>query len=368
MNREKIDQYIAELLESHDCVIVPDFGGFVGNYAPATIHPINHRFDPPFRKISFNKLLTHNDGLLAAYAARMEQKKYEEAVSLLKDYVVVLKDELNQSKKLRFDRIGVLHKRSDGSFQFEQLKESSFFGDGFGLEKFFANPIETPQVVKATIEPKAEKPEAELPKPSVIQLKPEATVEETEIEEKELQEKRKRQYWPAIAAGLAIPIIGYAIWISISTPLFKDTQNFQYSDLNPFVEKVCPEYSSRNHFIEMNTENEPLSLVVDSSSKFIEIFESENRDKTLVISLEEKVENAPQISLPYHVVGGCFGEIANAEGLAEKYRRLGNNASIVEKKGNLYRVSVASYATREKALEALGSMQNEIPNAWILYK
>ena len=62
----KFDTYIAELLEEHDCVIVPDFGGFVANYAPANVNSINHRFDPPYRKISFNKLLVHNDGLLAS--------------------------------------------------------------------------------------------------------------------------------------------------------------------------------------------------------------------------------------------------------------------------------------------------------------
>ena len=69
-----LDHYISDLLEDHDCVIIPDFGGFIGNYASARINPVNHRIDPPFRKITFNKLLVHNDGLLAAYIAKKEEE------------------------------------------------------------------------------------------------------------------------------------------------------------------------------------------------------------------------------------------------------------------------------------------------------
>ena len=43
----KIEEHISELLFEHDCVIVPDFGGFVCNYAPARIDPVKHLFEPP---------------------------------------------------------------------------------------------------------------------------------------------------------------------------------------------------------------------------------------------------------------------------------------------------------------------------------
>jgi len=46
----------------------------------------------------------------------------------------------------------------------------------------------------------------------------------------------------------------------------------------------------------------------------------------------------------------------------------GSNASLLDVKGNLHRVSVASYATKKEAKAALASIQNDIPGAWILYK
>lgn len=360
MNRSKIDAYIAELLKSRDCVIVPEFGGFVGNYAKAKINPVSNRFDPPFRKVSFNKLLTHNDGLLASFVAQKEQEKFESSLSRLKDYTIVLKDELDKTKKIQFENIGVLHQKSDGTFQFEQLKDSTFFEVGFGLESFFANQVNTVVKVQPSIEPKTIKEEVVMPAPVAVKLFP--TVEALPAPEK------KHRLWPAIAATLALPILGYAIWISLSTPLFKDTDSFHYSDLNPFTEKICPEYESRIHFIETIEETESLELIIDPEAKFIEIFEPESRDKTLVVSLEEKLENAPSIQRQFHVIGGCFSDISNAQGLTQKYIQKGNFASIVEQKGHLYRVSVASFITRSEALDALNSLRNEIPNAWILYK
>ncbi len=362
MNRSKIDAYIAELLKSHDCVIVPDFGGFVGNYAKAKINPVSNRFDPPFRKISFNKLLTHNDGLLASYLAQKENEKFENSIVNLKDYVLILRDELDKNKKIRFENIGILHQKADGSFHFEQIKNSSFFEGGFGLESFFANHVQTVAKGQSSVEAKATKDELAVPTPVVEQLNP------SKKEESEPIKKSIHKYWPAIAASLALPIIGYAIWISLSTPLFKDANIFHYSDLNPFTERYCPKYDLRDGFIETTIDNESLELIIDPETAFIEIFESESRDKTLVVSLEEKVENAPTIQRPFHVIGGCFSEESNARGLAQKYKEMGNFSSIVEKKGNLYRVSVASFATRSEALGALSSMRNEIPSAWILYK
>ncbi len=58
----EISQYIKELLILNDCVIIPEFGGFVANYKPATIE--NNQFFPPAKEIAFNNKLVSNDGLL----------------------------------------------------------------------------------------------------------------------------------------------------------------------------------------------------------------------------------------------------------------------------------------------------------------
>jgi len=46
-----ISSYISELLFEHDCVIIPNFGGFICNYKPADIHPIQNTVSPPAKAI-----------------------------------------------------------------------------------------------------------------------------------------------------------------------------------------------------------------------------------------------------------------------------------------------------------------------------
>lgn len=366
MNRLDIDRYIAELLETHDCVIVPDFGGFVGNYAKATINPVSHKFDPPFRKISFNKFLKHNDGLLASYFARKTNEQFEVSVGHLKDYAVLLREELETQKKVRFENIGVLHLRSDGSLQFEQLRDARFMKDSFGLDSFFAKTTVKERPAHSKIEPKSD-----VTKSPVTEERPKVVPIQSPEEDVSKEKSKRRILWPAAAAVLALPLIGYLIWVIVSTPLFQNNQDFHYSDLNPFTEKICPIYEKRIPSNFDNGESEKLlqGFEVVESEKIIEIFESEKRDKTLVVNLEEEKPKVATIeNLPFHVIGGCFGELGNAQGLVNRFRTLGTNASIVERKGNLYRVSISSFATRVEAIRALDELRNKVPNAWILHK
>jgi len=57
-----ISAYIRELLFRHDCVIIPGFGAFIGNYFPSQVDRNDGLFYPPSRRITFNRHLTGNDG------------------------------------------------------------------------------------------------------------------------------------------------------------------------------------------------------------------------------------------------------------------------------------------------------------------
>ena len=60
----ELAQHIEALLLENDCVIVPNFGGFVAHYAPATYVKEENLFLPPTRTIGFNPQLKLNDGVL----------------------------------------------------------------------------------------------------------------------------------------------------------------------------------------------------------------------------------------------------------------------------------------------------------------
>ena len=79
-----IEDYIKDLLYRYDCVIIPNFGGFVTNKISAQIHKDSNTFHPPTKQIGFNVNLIHNDGLLANYIASSENISFDQATSKIK--------------------------------------------------------------------------------------------------------------------------------------------------------------------------------------------------------------------------------------------------------------------------------------------
>ncbi len=373
-----LDHYIADLLKDHDCVVVPNFGGFVANYAPARINPVNHRFDPPHRKVSFNKLLTHNDGLLASYVARKEQEQYEAGLKLVQEYALFLRSELKARKRVKLQKVGMLSLNADGSIRFEQLENADFYSDGTGLESFFAHQVEQPEEEQKAepAKPKVVKEQPKRPEPKVVSIQAPAVEKPTPkkqvvLEEAQQEEaKRSFPYVKLAAAAVVIPLIGYTVWLSAFTPVLKDRSNFHYSDLNPFAEKACVTYKARTAGENAEESLDYVSaLEIVENDRFLSIKKTSQPDKTLVVSKREAKRVARSNStLRYHVIGGCFGEKSNADGLANTYGRMGYSAGIVDQKGSLYRVSVASFATKKEAKQALTSLKNDLPGAWLLYK
>jgi len=82
-----IEDYIKDLLYRYDCVIIPNFGGFVTNRVSAKIHEDSNTFYPPTKQVGFNVNLIHNDGLLANYIASSENISFDQATSKIKGTV-----------------------------------------------------------------------------------------------------------------------------------------------------------------------------------------------------------------------------------------------------------------------------------------
>jgi len=135
--------YIKELLYRYECVIVPDFGGFVTNKTSAKIDESSHTFYPPSKQVSFNNHLTHNDGLLANYIASSEQISFEQAnkkiISVVSSWNLQLK-----SASLFIEDIGSLELNEDNKLVFEPSNSHNYLLSSFGLASFESNSIERP--------------------------------------------------------------------------------------------------------------------------------------------------------------------------------------------------------------------------------
>lgn len=134
-----LTNYINELLYRYDCVIVPNFGGFVTNRIGAKINQITHTFYPPTKQISFNSNLKHNDGLLANHIASSENISFEKALTAISLSVTNWNNDL-QSKSVQLNNLGSFSLNTENKIVFEPLTEVNYLTASFGLSNT-ENPV-----------------------------------------------------------------------------------------------------------------------------------------------------------------------------------------------------------------------------------
>jgi nucleoid DNA-binding protein len=130
----EINQYIKELLLLNDCVIIPEFGGFVANYKPASVE--NNQFLAPCKEIAFNNKLTSNDGLLINYISENEGISYFGAKQKLESFVEETMLTLERNRNVYFDGVGYLHYDSRENLQFEPQLKHNLLIESYGLQAF----------------------------------------------------------------------------------------------------------------------------------------------------------------------------------------------------------------------------------------
>ena len=132
--------YINDLLYRYDCVIVPDFGGFVTNRIGAKLNSDTHTFYPPTKQIAFNSHLKHNDGLLANYIASTEQISFEKASTAISLSVIKWQNEL-QKNEIKLDNLGAISLNESKQIIFEPNKEINFLTASYGLSSVASSAI-----------------------------------------------------------------------------------------------------------------------------------------------------------------------------------------------------------------------------------
>jgi len=338
------DKYISDLLLQNDCVIVPDFGGFVANYTSAKIHPAKHTFTPPSKNVVFNKNLKNNDGLLAYHITTAEKINYSDACKNINNYVNSWNKKLKGGEKIEIKNVGSLYLDVEQNIQFNPDKSFNYLLDSFGLTTFQSPPIKRESVHKKT-------------QPRFIDRKPLPA------------ERKKASIKRYIVTAIIAPLLFAILWIPLKTDLIK---NINYSSLNPF-NKGSSGVSEKNNVAEPISKEAKVSdaeriekssaITINKSPKIPSI---QTEQQPIPVSAELLADEDK--NKKYHIIGGCFAVRENAEKLTNKLKQNGYNASIIDHFNSLYRVRYNSYANRGEAIEALAKIRSNNPEAWLLVK
>ncbi len=363
---------IAELLSVHDCVIIPGFGGFIGNYSPARIDPVHHSFQPPAKKLLFNINLKQNDGLLANTVAASLGTSYMDACKLIEDFAEECRHALRTGKSFVIPEVGRLFSGREGNIQFEQDKMTNLLPDAFGLTPFISPPISR--------------------NGSIINRDRNVVSSGMSSGGKKLSLPRSLK-WAAI---LALPI-GVAALIGV-TQYDNNTSNTgnnasilssvfsRFSSASLVEKKEAPQTPPEPQFqyeqvpsaFEQQTSDD-LPLNTDESLTTKEPVEQALSEPTTAetngstTTLEAPVEKHTKTigtEDSFVIIVGAFRSKENAGKYIAELKVKGTEASVFDRsKSGLFRVTIGTFSQREEAMQLLSSAKSgEFAGAWLLSK
>ncbi len=361
----KPEKYLTELLYAHDCVIIPGFGGFVTNNAPARVNNLDHSFTPPSRILTFNRNLKNNDGLLANCIATVERSGFNEAMEQIRFLVADLERQLQDGKRVLMEGVGTFFMDKGLNLLFEPDPTSNFLPGSFGLLKFKSPPIKREQLAK-----KIEKKIVE----RVDRVKPIVTDTGTGV--------KKLRIGRVIALAATFTLIAGFVWIGWQTNLmeqngmaefnpFKSLKDVNYSpraaEYKPITsedlfEKASFDLNSTEGYTTFSLADNTIPVVVDLGNSRL------NPDNTKVDNLNSQ-SKASNFSGRYHLIAGAFAVPSNADNYVISLRAQGLSAGIMEYPGEALRyVEVGAFDSKEDAVAALAKVRGAKPEVWLLVK
>jgi len=312
-----ISKHITALIHLHDCVIVPGLGAFVANYKPAQVIAEQGLFLPPKKEIGFNRVLTHNDGLLSDYIARAQSMTYVEAQKNIEEFVNEIFNQLSNKQTVKIDEIGELKKDAAGNLQFVPNTAALFLPEAFGFSAFH---VKVPKQISHYDR------KSQLPLPRTV-----------------FQRLSQRK----LAASIALFTGLFLLNTELRTPQSVST-------------------GAMVSIPEMTT-----SITAEPVKTEAPIVEAE---VTPTPVSEEKVESKPievkqvEIQPSYFVIAGSFPEKAVAEQFKDKMVRNGySKAQIISINGK-NRVAIEGFASKEDAQVALSTYRaiKGFESTWVL--
>lgn len=319
-----ITPFIRELLFSHDCVIVPGFGGFIGNYVSARIDKATSTFYPPLKQISFNRNLRNNDGLLAGRISTHSGISFNDAVNLIEEFISGVRKRIEKGEKVIFDNIGIFSVNHEGSIQFEPDRTVNYNPGSFGLESYQFSPAGNYDVRKRITK---------------------------HIDKNTERSHDTRTFlW---RAAIIVPLVALATLVPLKTSIFKP--RLETTTLNPIIK------------------SEPEKVIypdikVDSAL-------TGETDKTAELKSDESPQ-AGQVVTPaaspvqpeggnYHLITGSFRLRENADQQAELLKVEGFTPEVVTAANGFFRVSAMRCKDLSTAIEKKESLVNKFPGTWV---
>jgi nucleoid DNA-binding protein len=306
---------IEQLLRQNSCVILSGFGGFIKQ--PRSAYIVDNKIFPPMVEITFNQMLSHDDGLIAEKIMQKKKVNFSTAKKILLRKIENFKQELNENQSVIFGNIGEFVLK-DNLLIFKPFN-ASFLAENFGLIPLEIKPITKKHKIGKNIE---------ISKNQIIVKLPENT-------HKFL--RYAAIFIVACVLTLFMPDNNVRQQETANVLYFLDTFNWERKDavqLNQNLPKITTK-----------------SIV--------------NKQDTIPISTHEKSEKTQK----YHLIVASFETKGDAENFCSTTPNFTNEQLYILKSKTRFRIILQSFDNYDVAIstmETLKKTRPELKRAWVM--
>ena len=356
----ELERHIEVLLLNNDCVIIPNFGGFMVHHVEARYDEKDHIFLPPYRTLGFNPQLKMNDSLLAQSYIEAYDISYPEAIKRIESEVDELNQILDNEGEYELNDIGTLHRNEMGSFDFIPCDAGILTPYLYGLSSFELESLSSIKAKRNKEVIEAEKETTNIP--TGIQALEKANIfanqsslsNNTE-DEQEDQEKSIRISISMLRNAAAVAIL-FVVLMLIPTPLSNKKDKLIQSELNTsLLYKIIP-----NDVITEKAGVNPLEKIASKP-------QPESTKEVKAKEVVEEVNTPKKQETFYTIVLASRITKKNAEAYTESLKNKGlENAEMIAKGAHI-KVICGRYESEKEAYKAMNKLNNnpDFADCWV---
>lgn len=309
--------YIKELIINHECIILPEFGGFETSYTPARFDSGLKKMLPPTKVVVFKPEYKKGGEILFNHLCVKLNIDSETGKKMVNDYVTDLKTRLRNKEKIFLEGIGILKTGISGELIFESFDDENYLVDSFGLDAF---EIKEEEIIK-------EKDTSRFQIPVIAS---------------------RNNTLGFVIVGIIVISILMAITVLLSTKF--DLYLFNLGDKSKQTDYlIIGGDSSRNS-------NTRLEKQIDNFTSV----------KSALSYSGAKMDTNKQSLKNYLLVVGSFKNLSNARELYNDLIEEGYPAEIIEDDNN-FRVCLGAFEEKNTAMDELQRLRRQINRSvWLL--
>jgi hypothetical protein len=332
----ELEIHILRLLLDNDCVIIPNFGGFVAHHVDAYYDEEEKVYFPPTRSIGFNPQLTMNDSLLAQSYVDAYDISYPEALKRIGEKVASIKQIVETEGEYYINGIGFITKSSDSKLDFQPCRIPVLTPSYYGLSPIHVDALEQEAKVVVPLIPN--------------KVQEEEIATEEPADEVSSDESVSIHIPVSIIHKFVAVVIVFIMFAMFPSPIGDSSKSAQVKsavDTNVLYRMMPKEM----------TKGKPEKLAEHVVVK---------EDKATQSQTEVK-QTVPSVKTVYSIVLASRVTKANAEAFVSQLHKKGMTEAEVYSHGKTTKVVYKHFPTKEEATQALYKLTDntEFSGCWV---